>query len=232
MFEANSATCAGIRNVVPLFTGDSIAYSVGFTHNRVFTEIKILNLTVFDANGIVGEQSEEITIQGNKIMDDSVATVEQMVAYYTASGKTYPELYASLGAPTIDDFCTLVLDEAQQEGVRAELAFAQMILETGWLQFGGSVQVGQCNFGGLGATGPMVGGASFPDVQTGIRALIQHLKAYGSTDELVNECVDPRFGNVTRGIAPTVEELNGRWAVPGTTYGQGIVAAMNILLSY
>lgn len=58
-------------------------------------------------------------------------------------------------------------------------------------------------------------GVVFEDVRMGLRAQVQYLKAYASTDDLVNECVDPRFDLVTRGIAPTLEELNGRWAVPG-----------------
>ncbi|MFR7670609.1 MAG: glucosaminidase domain-containing protein [Collinsella sp.] len=48
---------------------------------------------------------------------------------------------------------------ASSEGVRPEVVFAQAMLETGWLQFGGSVSADQCNFAGLGATGPQVGGA-------------------------------------------------------------------------
>jgi hypothetical protein len=107
--------------------------------------------------------------------------------------------------------------------------YGQVMYETGWLQFGGDVSADQCNFGGLGATGGGAGGATFPDVRTGLRAQVQHLKAYASTDALNNECVDPRFNLVTRGIAPTLEDLNGRWAVPGTTYGQDIAKIINQL---
>ena len=78
--------------------------------------------------------------------------------------------------------------------------------ETGWLQFGGDVSVSQYNFGGLGATGG-VPGLSFSDVRTGIRAQVQHLKAYGSTEPLRNECVDLRFGYVDRGCAKYVQWL-------------------------
>jgi hypothetical protein len=112
--------------------------------------------------------------------------------------------------------------------------------ETGWLGFGGQVQAGQCNFCGLGATNGGVGGADFSvygidGVRIGLRAQVQHLKAYATTtsaSEFAAEIVDPRFGLVPRGVAPTLEGLNGRWAVPGTTYGQDILAMMNKLFTF
>lgn len=45
-----------------------------------------------------------------------------------------------------------------------------------------------------------------------------------TAEPLDNTCVDPRFNLVARGIAPNLEDLNGRWAVPGTTYGQDILS--------
>ena len=103
------------------------------------------------------------------------------------------------------------------------------MLETGWLKFGGSVKAEQCNFGGIGAVNANAGGASFGDVRSGLRAQVQHLKAYASKEPLNNLCVDPRFEKVERGVAPCVEDLNGRWAVPGDGYGQRIVKIANRL---
>ena len=45
------------------------------------------------------------------------------------------------GAETIDDFCTIILEEANAEGVRGEVVFEQAMLETGWLQYGGDFTV-------------------------------------------------------------------------------------------
>ena len=89
------------------------------------------------------------------------------------------------------------------------MAFAQAMKETGWLQYGGIVQIGQFNFAGIGALDGNATGkcATFPDVRTGIRAQIQHLKAYGCKDSLNNVQVDPRFHLVKRGVAPYVEWL-------------------------
>ena len=162
------------------------------------------------------------TTLGTPIMGKSAASVSSMVSLYNSTGHTYPTIYASKGAATINDFCQIVLEEANAEGVKAEILFAQAMHETGWLQFGGSVKAEQCNFGGIGAVNATAGGASFGDVRSGLRAQVQHLKAYASKEPLNNLCIDPRFEKVERGVAPCVEDLNGRWAVPGEGYGQRI----------
>lgn len=157
------------------------------------------------------------------IMGEGSASARQMVAYFTSVNAKYPaSVYKSKGAPTIETFARIFVEEAQAEGVKAEIVFCQAMKETGWLKFGGSVKPDQCNFAGLGATGGSTSGAVFPDVRTGIRAQVQHLKAYASTDPLVNKCVDPRFSYVKRGSATTLASLNGKWAVPGNHYGEDI----------
>ena len=167
-------------------------------------------------------------------MGVSKASVEQMATYYRDSvGElTYPsDVYSSCGASQLIDFCAIVLQEAQAEGVRAEVVFAQAMKETGWLRFSGAVKAEQCNFCGLGAVNSAPGNAaSFKDVRTGIRAQVQHLKAYASTDPLVQACVDPRFDLVKRGCAPLLEDLNGKWAVPGDGYGESIAKMIDTML--
>lgn len=65
----------------------------------------------------------------------------------------------------LEGFCKIYVEEAEQEGIRAEVAFCQAMLETGWLQFGGSVKLEQYNFAGIGATGGDVEGAKFNSIQ-------------------------------------------------------------------
>ena len=116
-------------------------------------------------------------------------------------------------------------DEAVKEGVKPEVVFGQAMKETGYLQFGGSVKIEQFNFAGLGATDVNPTPASFPDRATGIRAQVQHLKAYASKDNLTQANVDPRFSLVTRGSAMYVEWLgqkenpNGRGWATAWNYG-------------
>lgn len=170
------------------------------------------------------------------IMGTSQTTVEQMVAWYKSKNKTYPSsVYTQYGAASIEDFCRITFEEANAEGVRAEVVFAQSMKETGWLQFGGQVKNWQCNFAGIGATDSGAGGADFSGygtdgVRTGLRAQVQHLKAYASTAGLNQECVDPRFNLVSRGVAPTVKGLTGRWAT-ATDYGDGLTKLINELLN-
>lgn len=148
-------------------------------------------------------------ITGTPIMGTSTTTVAQMVNMFNDKDKNYPSIYADKGASTINEFCKILMQEADAEGVRAEVVFTQAMHETGWLQFGGDVSPEQCNFAGIGATGG-VPGNSFADVREGLRAQVQHLKAYASTEALNQSCVDPRFNYVNRGCAPTVEELGGK----------------------
>lgn len=154
---------------------------------------------------------------GYAIMGPSALTVDKMVSYYNARYHYPSHVYGSKGAADVKSFFTILKEEAENEGVKTEVLFAQVILETGGLQFGGDVRAEQCNFGGMGATGGGVGGATFGSVREGLRAQTQHLKAYASTAPLNNACVDPRFAYVTRGTAPYVEWLS----IPNNPYGKG-----------
>jgi hypothetical protein len=131
----------------------------------------------------------------------------------------------------------IYIEEAAAEGVNHDVAFAQMCLETGTLQYGGLVTPDMNNFCGLGSTGARLPdgnlekGAVFPDPRTGVRAHIQHLKAYATKEPLNQELVDPRYGYVRLGIAPTIHELTGRWAMD-LSYGKKIKAILNQLYEF
>ena len=203
--------------------------------NLLSSESDLKSMGVADAKAIAENyglsKGGQSVSSSSSIMGQSSTAVGQMVAYYESTGHSYPSsVYANKGAASLRDFCQIAYEEAAAEGVRAEVLFCQAMKETGWLQFGGDVKADQCNFGGLGATGGGAQGATFANVREGLRAQVQHLKAYASTDALVNDCVDPRFSLVSRGCAPNLEDLNGRWAVPGDGYGQDILRMINLLL--
>lgn len=181
-----------------------------------------------------------------QIMGTSQTTVAQMVRYYNSNVSGYDTFKAKYngkyngvlakgGARTINQFAQIFYEEATAEGVRAEVAFTQCMKETGFLKYGGDVLPNQYNFAGIGATGA-VHGASFSNVRMGIRAQIQHLKAYGSVSPLTNQCVDPRFNLVKRGSAQYVEWLgikenpNGYGWATSKSYGHDIVNMVNVLL--
>ena len=152
------------------------------------------------------------------IMGTAVATVQQMQSYIQKVNPAAPK--------SVIDMVEYYISEGKTEGVRGDIAFAQSCLETGNFTFNGSaVTLDQNNFAGIGVTKNGMKGNSFSHPWIGIRAQIQHLKAYASSDELNQACVDNRFQYVTRESAPYVEWLGiqenpygGGWAA-GRSYG-------------
>lgn len=132
------------------------------------------------------------------------------------------------GLQKFPDLPKLYREEAAIEGVNYDIAFSQMCVETNFLRFGGDIKPEQNNFGGIGAVGGGPGGASFASARIGVRAQVQHLKAYASTAPLVQGLVDPRFQFVTRGIAPLVGQLSGRWTAD-PNYGDKVIAILKRL---
>ncbi|WP_296242779.1 N-acetylmuramoyl-L-alanine amidase [uncultured Faecalicoccus sp.] len=179
--------------------------------------------------------------KGYTIMGSSNVTAKQLVNYYntnkgsssydkfSGSNSKHNGTFSKGGADTIEKFCQMYIEECKAEGVKAEVAFAQTMHETGFLKFGGDVLPNQYNFAGLGATGNGATGNSFKDVRTGIRAHVQHLKCYASTEPLNQEKVDPRWSDSLRGKAPTVEKLQGTWA-SSNTYASSLMKGVNSIL--
>jgi hypothetical protein len=125
----------------------------------------------------------------------------------------------------VNQLARLYIEEAALEGVDHDVAFAQMCLETGFLRYGGLVSYDMNNFCGLGAIGPEKPGERFPTPQIGVRAQIQHLKGYATSDPLKQELVDPRYKYVRYGSAPTIEGLAGSWAAD-RSYAEKIVGIL------
>lgn len=176
-------------------------------------------------NGTTVEEDANMT----EIMGTAVATVKQMQDYIK-------KVNANV-AQSVIDMIPYYLSEGKAEGVRGDIAFAQSCLETGNFGFSQSaVTLDQNNFAGMGVTQNGMKGLSFETPQLGIRCQIQHLKAYASTDVLVNENIDPRFKYVTRGSARYVQWLgiqenpNGYGWAAGAGYGEKILTILNKIL--
>ena len=165
-----------------------------------------------------------------KIMGTARATEAQMQAYIRKVAPGVPK--------SVIDMIPFYLSEGRAEGVRGDIAFAQSCLETGNFTFKGSaVTLSQNNFAGIGVTRNGMKGNSWPTPQLGIRAQIQHLKAYASTQELKGQCVDPRYTYVEKGCAEYVEHLGIQenpkrkgWAA-GKDYGAKILDILDKILS-
>ena len=131
-------------------------------------------------------------------------------------------LHNSLLDPlVIEEIVDLYIQESAFEGVNHDIAFTQMLLETGYLRFSGDVNQNQNNFCGLGATGSGEPGLYFSNKEEGVRAHIQHLKAYASNEPIKNDIVSSRIQFVSRGSAMNIHDLTGKWAVD-PLYGKKI----------
>lgn len=194
----------------------------GLTMNQFRKDVKAAM-----KSGVTAPNPDVSIASLTKIMGESKATEEQMVAYAQSVGASFA--YTAL--------VPIYLAEGKKEGVRGDIAFAQSLVETGNFKFGGDVKASQNNFAGIGATGGGVSGNSFATPTEGIRAQIQHLKAYASTAALNGECIDPRFKYVERGSAEYVEYLgiqenpNGKGWASAKGYGASILAVLNKILN-
>jgi len=170
---------------------------------------------------ILNTLTRSLLEQSDQIMGFGNASEEQMKSFLEDNNEGMLARHLSLPK--------LYIEEAEIEGVNHDIAFCQMCLETGFLRFGGQVKPEQNNFCGLGALDGGAAGASFPDPRTGVKAHIEHLKAYASTNPIKRmPIVDPRFHLVGRGSAASVHDLAGRWA-SDRDYGNKIMALMRRL---
>ena len=185
----------------------------------------------FDKNGAyISSPSEKSPLSPQYTIEGiSSVSAANLASYFKRKGATYPTFYKNSDAPTLEKFCQIYVEEAKAENIKVEVAFMQSMLETGWLKFGGAVQISQYNFAGIGALDGGAQGASFKSVREGVRAQIQHLKAYANKQPLNNPQVDPRFHLVKRGTAKYVEWLGQKenpdglgWAT-GKSYGYKII---------
>ena len=157
------------------------------------------------------------------IMGAAEASEEQMV-HYIEKRNPQPKLNCS-----VEEIVRYYYEEAGREGIRPDIALCQALKETGFFAYGGDVSPKQNNFCGLGATGNREPGASFATPQLGVRAHIQHLLAYASSEPPAAPIIDPRYDLIVRehpdihGRITRWTGLNGVWAVPGKTYGQDIL---------
>lgn len=154
-----------------------------------------------------------------------------LVSYFRKQGRTGEKFTVPL-AELAKSYVLL----GRRFGIRADMAWAQMVHETGFGEYQGDVKPPQNNMAGIGATGGGVPGNSFGTAELGVIAHYAHLAWYiypthlddpycaSSLDPAVPG--DPRHfvinGQVHRGNVRTVGQLSGKWA-PGTEYGAHVL---------
>ena len=173
------------------------------------------------------------------VMGSARLSASQLVNWFN---RRQPQPTGVYGATEpVEALVAYFIEEGAREGVAGDVAFVQSIIETGWFRFSGAVPGSKNNFAGIGAVDSNPGdAASFPDARTGVRAQIQHLRAYAdptatscTAPPLNSPCVDPRFALVTpKGRAPLWNQFgSGVWAT-SATYGNDIVTRYQEALAF
>lgn len=179
------------------------------------------------------EKAVEVPVTVSAYDDSIIGTPlasQQQCVDYLLSVNPNPDITV-----TPQQLVSYYYEEGAREGIRPDVAFAQALKETGFFRYGGTVTSDQNNYCGLGTTSSQVKGAYFNSAQLGVRAQIQHLLAYASTRRPNEPVVDPRYTLVRSSYGDRTlkrwQELNGRWAVPGYTYGQSIMSIFRAMLA-
>jgi len=150
------------------------------------------------------------------VMGPTEVTASAMAAWF----RDRTELAYRATVP-VEVLAAYYVEEGLLEWVRGDLAFVQAVHETRWFAFTGVVDPVFNNFAGIGATDRGGTPHRFEDARTGVRAQIQHLRAYADPDArecavppLRQACADPRFHLVRpKGRARTWQEMGkGNWA--------------------
>lgn len=153
-------------------------------------------------------EKEYKPVLSRKIMDQGKLSPAQLAHFFMT---VCPDSNVMEIIEFAADYCA----EARKEGVNSDVAFAQMCHETGFLRFGGLVQPEWHNYCGLGAMSKENPGCQFQTRTLGIRAHIQHLQAYGTTEDinLNQELIDPRYSWVHKTkFIEDISGLTGTWA--------------------
>jgi hypothetical protein len=158
-----------------------------------------------------------------------LGTAADLADYFRSAGHTSGKFTVSL-----DALAKLYVTYGSRFGIRADMAWAQMIHETGFGNYGGDVNPAQNNFAGIGAVGGGAPGNSFATAELGVIAQYVHLACYLYPEDLPDPYFvcstdptkpgDPRYFTTAsrRGSVRTVFDLDGKWAVPGNGYGAAI----------
>jgi hypothetical protein len=151
------------------------------------------------------------------VMGRGTLNKDVIVSYIRNKGSVMP-------SQQIETLAGYYINEAWNEGINHDIAIAQMCFATKFLNDRQLLESG--NYGGLNTEmGISVrGGSRHINAVEGVRAHIQHLKGYASTEPPRSDLVDKRYHFlVTSGIRGTVTTLERLFAVwmPHNAQGYG-----------
>ncbi len=212
-------------------------------------------LTIKDDDGVVSEEATTVVTVEEAVVEEIVEEVVEETYPVNTSFITNSTSIIGYTSITVEQLIKIFEDRNSSKvewarriapiyiqygilfNIRADIAWAQMIHETGFLEYTGDVGPSQNNFVGMGATGGGVPGNSFLTEELGIIAHYAHLAWYyypNHVNQYCNATYDPRhFGSYHYKYTgdTTLNHLNGRWA-PGATYTDKIILFANQIYDY
>jgi hypothetical protein len=165
------------------------------------------------------------TTSQTPVMGPNLLTAAQLAGWY-ASVSHAPANLPTVPGHSVQALAQMFVDQGRAQGVRGDIAFAQSMLETGWLSFpdSGQIRAGFNNFAGLYAYNnrrsgttcadekkyePTLPSRCFATPQAGVLAQIVLLRGYADpTTKGLN--LTPRPPDDRIGVAPIWEDFGGQ----------------------
>ena len=146
----------------------------------------------------------------NVLMENGQLRANAIVSYISSRNP-------AVSRQDIESIVSTYIREAEFEQINHDIAIAQMCYATNFLR--SQQPLVTHNYAGLKDS-------RFNDRATGIRAHIQHLKGYATSEMPKNGIVDPRFNLLVnsgvQGTVTTLESLYLTWAPQSNEYGDSI----------
>lgn len=170
---------------------------------------------------------QAMTGDGPGIIGSSVLSASQIAAWFASTG-----YHAHITVPfpqLVEDYFTA----AQSTGVRADIAIAQSVIETGYFTFPSWGQDAPSfnNFAGIGACDTCEHGWSFPSAMTGVLSQEELLQVYATPPHLTATYGKPTQDFGIEGCCSKWMGLGGIWA-SSQAYGYDILNIYNQMLSW
>jgi hypothetical protein len=168
--------------------------------------------------------SLRVAAVGPTVLGPAVLTAAELSGWYASTGER-PATTVAMRTLAAD-----YLAAGRATGVRADVAFAQSVVETGYFSFpaGGQLTGRDNNFAGIGACDSCAHGWRFTSARTGATAQMELLEAYASPHPVAT----PLVGKVgIGGCCRTWQSLSGHWAT-NPKYGVEILAVYDRMLQW
>lgn len=128
-------------------------------------------IAVFSAPALAASLPAIKTSSSNQV--PACTTPGRLAAFLKSRYPSLPSRFEDIGV--------YYMRHGEDLGVRWDMAFYQMVVETNTLRYTGDVDASQNNFAGLGATGGGVKGERFKSVSDGVRGHLEHVLMYTGT---------------------------------------------------